>query len=503
VLGVQEQDQCKYAVTALAYNSSKYDYIERGVPLQTRTVSSLNVIPNPPANLTASEVLYESNGRATVKIIVTWQPIAGITSYRVQWRKTNGNWNIQTVQKNDYEILDSQDGTYEIQVLAVNAALQTSQPAILNFVAYGKTAPPFDVTGLSLIAIDSASAILSWDPAPDLDVRLGGKVLIRHSVLTTGAIWEQAQELVPSASGNQTQKQVPLLTGTVLVKFEDDGGRRSVNADSVIVTLPTPQPRFTVTTYAEDAESPPFTGNYTNMVYMSEFGGIILTSGTNVDDMAIDGNWDGLASVDSVGGVVSSGEYEFGSTFDMGATFDVNLTRRFTSRPYLPASLWDDKLSNIDDWPLIDEANLDGVNATLYVRSTTDDPAGTPTWSDWREFANAIVKARGFQFKVLAESTDTSQNIIIDQLGATLELQQRTEQSGTLTSTAGTYSVTFGNAFYQAPTLGLTAFNMATGDYWSIASVTTTGFQVTFRNSAGTAVSRQFTYNAVGYGKAG
>jgi hypothetical protein len=504
VLGVQEQDQCKYAITALAYNASKYDYIERGVTLQTRTVSTLNVIPAAPTNLGASETLYETNGRAAAKIIVTWQPIAGVSQYRFRWRQQNGNWNNETIQRSDYEILDTSAGNYEIQVYSLNAALnQSVQPAALNFAAYGKTAPPSDVTGLSLIPIDSASAVFSWNPAPDIDVRLGGKVLIRHSVLTSGAVWEQAQELVPSASGNQTQKQVPLLTGTVLVKFEDDSGNRSVNATSVIVTLPTPQPRYTVTTYAEDAESPPFTGNYTNMVYMSELGGIILASGTNVDDMATDGNWDALASIDSIGGVVSSGEYDFGSTYDMGATFDVNLTRRFTSRPYLPASLWDDKLDLIDDWSRIDETNLDGVNATLYVRSTTDDPAGTPTWSNWREFANAIVKARGFQFKVLAESTDTSQNIIIDQLGATLELQQRTEQSGTLTSTAGTYSVTFGNAFYQAPTLGLTAFNMATGDYWSIASVTTTGFQVTFRNSAGTAVSRQFTYNAVGYGKAG
>jgi hypothetical protein len=42
---------------------------------------------------------------------------------------------------------------------------------------------------------------------------------------------------------------------------------------------------------------------------------------------------------------------------------------------------------------------------------------------------------------------------------------------------------------------------MATGDYFAIASVTRTGFQVTFRNSAGSAVSRQFTYTAIGFGR--
>ena len=505
VLGVAEQDQLQYAVTAISYNASKYAAIEDGALLEARDTTNLNELPAPPTDLTGNEVLYESNGSAQVKIIVTWKQAPGIDNYRVRWRQEFGNWSESRVLRKDYEILDTISGIYEIEVYSIKSNIVSSATAAsLRFAAYGKTASPVDVTGLSLIPIDSASAILSWDAAPDLDVRLGGKVLIRHSVLTTGAVWDESQELVPSASGNQTQKQVPLLTGTVLVKFEDDTNNRSVNATTVVTTLPTPQPRFVVTTYAEDAESPPFNGNYTNMVYDAGLDGIILLTGITVDELAIDNNWDGLSLIDSYsgGGVLGTGEYEFGSTFNMGAIFDVNITRRFVTRPFLPDNLWDDKLNNIDNWPFIDDSTLDQVNASLYVRTTTDNPAGTPTWSDWRLFANAIVKARGFQFKVIAESFDSSQNIIIDELGATLELQQRSEQSATLTSPAATYSVTFGNAFYQAPSLGLTAFNMATGDYWAIANVTTMGFDVTFRNSAGTAVARQFTYNAVGYGKA-
>jgi hypothetical protein len=42
---------------------------------------------------------------------------------------------------------------------------------------------------------------------------------------------------------------------------------------------------------------------------------------------------------------------------------------------------------------------------------------------------------------------------------------------------------------------------MATGDYFTLGTVTGTNFQVTFRNSAGTAISRNFTWSAVGYGK--
>jgi len=531
VLSVQEQDGATYAISALAYNASKYDYIERGAPLQRRDITNLNQPPDPPTDLGYEEVLYDSNGRALSKIILTWRPVRGVDVYRVRWRLGDNNWQEQDTAGPDFEILDNGQGTYEVEVFSINSALLSSTlPAKLTVYAQAKSAPPANVGGINLVPIDEASAILSWDRATELDVLLGGKVLIRHSVAVSGATWSESQEIVAAAAGSQTQKQVPLLDGTYLLKFEDDTGNRSLVATTATVSLPTPQPRLLIKTYAEDQELPPFSGNVTGMFYSSELDGLIISSGENVDDMAPDvvpgspivdengdpildengdpilaeadpGDWDALASVDSVGGVNATGEYEFGSTWDMGTVFDVNMRRRFVTRPYLPASLWDDKVGEIDTWPEVDEGNLDGVNATLYVRSTDDDPGASPVWRNWREFSNAIIRGRAFQFKVIASSNDPNQNIVIDELGAELELQQRVERSATLNSGAATYVATFAEPFYQAPAMGLTAFNMGTGDYFAISDVTRTGFQVIFRNSGGTAVSRQFTYTAIGYGK--
>jgi hypothetical protein len=531
VISVAEQDGAQYAISALAYNASKYNYIERDRPLQFRDVTNLNVVPDPPSNLRYQEVIYESNGRALSKIILNWQTVVGISQYRVRWRLSDGNWQQEEVFKPDYEILNNDQGTYQVEVYSVNSAfLRSTLPAKLTVNAQAKSAPPADVAGINLVPIDQASAILSWERATELDVLLGGKVLIRHNVALSGALWEESQEIVAAAAGSQTQKQVPLLEGTYLLKFEDDTGNRSVTPNTAVVDLPTPQPRLLVKSYAEDQETPPFSGNVTGMFYSEELGGLIISTGDNVDDMAPDtvpgsplldengdpildengdpilaeadpGDWDALESIDSVGGVNPTGEYEFGSTWDMGAVFDVNMRRRFVTRPYLPAALWDDKVGLIDAWPEIDEANLDGVNATLYVRSTDDDPGSSPTWYSWREFSNAIIRGRAFQFKVVASSTDPNQNIVIDELGTELELQQRVEQSATLTSGASTYTATFAQPFYAAPAMGLTAFNMGTGDFFAISSVTRTGFQVVFKNSGGTAVSRQFTYTAIGYGK--
>jgi hypothetical protein len=508
VLAVQEQEGAKYLVNALSYDASKYAYIERDRPLQPRDVTDLNIIPAAPTNLRAEEALYEVNGVALSKLVISWQPIVGVKDYRIRWRAEDGNWTTTTQARPDYEILETTATVYKIEVLSLNAGLRAStEPATLTVQAFGKTAPPATVTGISLIPIDQASAIINWNRATDLDVLLGGKVLIRHNVAMVGAVWEESQEIVAAAAGSQTQKQVPLLEGTYLLKFEDDSGNRSLSAASIVVDLPTPQPRQLVQTYAEELESPPFNGNYTDMFYVSSLAeaggadGIMLSSGLAVDAMATDGNWDGLPSIDSVGGVLPSGEYEFGSTYTFPGVFDANLRRRLVTLPYIPGDFWDDKTDLIDTWDLVDGTGGDRVNAATYVRTTQDDPSGTPTWGDWREFANAIVRGRGFQFKTIATSTDLTQNILISELGAELELQQRIEQSATITTSTATYSVVFENPFFQAPSVGITAYNMATGDFFQVASVTRTGFQVTFRDSAGSAVSRQFTYTAIGFGR--
>ena len=126
VLSVQEQDQCQYAITALAYNASKYDYIERGVALQQRDITNLNEIPAPPSNLQATELLYQANDRVLSKLDVSWQAVVGITNYRVRWRIENGNWNTVQVTSPNYSILDTSPGNYEIQVYSLNAALVAS-----------------------------------------------------------------------------------------------------------------------------------------------------------------------------------------------------------------------------------------------------------------------------------------------------------------------------------------------------------------------------------------
>lgn len=87
VLGVQEQNGTEYAINAVSYNSSKYDYIERGRSLVRKTYLPLSVEPpTEPANVTTQIATYETDGQLHNKLIVDWQSDPTATEYEVRYR---------------------------------------------------------------------------------------------------------------------------------------------------------------------------------------------------------------------------------------------------------------------------------------------------------------------------------------------------------------------------------------------------------------------------------
>ena len=502
VLSVAENEDT-FGVTAVAYNSSKYNYIERDVPLSTRDVSDLGEPPEPVTNLNATEILYESNGQVLAKLIVSWQGSERALKYEVRYRVNNGNWVDRTVRTIDLEIQNSDVGIYEIEVTAIGILQnKRSSAASLTFNALGKTAPPETIPDLFIAPIDEHTAELYWPQSVDIDVRIGGKVRIRHTPITDGtATWGKSNDIVPAVNGSSTRKIVPLLEGTYFIRAVDSLGNESAGTASVVVDLPEPQDLLLVQEYREEDNSPPFNGTGTDLYYNSAELGLSLASDTLVDDMATDGDWDALGLIDYIGGAVSEGTYEFYETLDLGAKYDLGIQRILKTRAYEPGNTWDERLGNIDLWDDIDGDDLGAANCNVYIRSTNDDPAGTPTWKDWQPFVNNTARGRGFQFKVVATSIDPAQNVVIEELGVTTHFERRTEQQRNINSGTSAYTVTFPTAFYAEPSIGITAQDMDTGDYFQLSSVSRTGFTVTFRDSGGSIVSKTFDYQAVGHGR--
>jgi hypothetical protein len=507
IVKVSEAERGKYRLSGVAYNESKYDYIERSRPLAFRDVGILNDLPPAPINLVAESVLYEENGSAYIRIVVTWESVPGVSEYRVLWRQDDDNWSSAVVSRNDYNIDQASPGTYIILVRSRRGFVE-SEHAVLVHVEGGVSTPPQDVTGLTLIPINEQSATLRWDATTELDVQLGGSLLIRHSVSTTGsATWENSIELVPPVGGNETEKLIPLLNGTVLVKWQDLSGNRSVNAATVTITLPTPLPRLKLIEYLEHDTSPPFDGDVVDMVYDAGLDALVLAGGGlfdelvgNIDSLA--GNWDDLTGPTDV---TSAGSYNFGSTFTAApGVFDINVRRYIEAGPVVVGSLFDDRIGDIDSWPGNWDGDLvDGTDATMYVRATLNDPAGTPTWGPWQVLTNNLIRARGLQFKMEAVSRDPSQNIAVTGLGAVVELQQRVEHSGLIPAetTPSIRTITFANPFYEPPVVSINASNLGNGNYFVISSRTRTNFAIGFYNSSNVLIARGFLYTATGYGR--
>jgi predicted phage tail protein len=518
VITVEESDGINYAITALSYVNAKYAFIEDGASLPARTVSILNLPKDPPSALQAEEKIVVINNQAVSKLIVSWQPIVGVTQYQVNYRFNNGNFISQTASAPDFEIFDSDVGTYEFQVFSYNAALQTSATsANLTFVAQGKTALPGNVTGLSAEPISEKLVRLRWNLSTDVDVIHGGRVYVRHSTLTDGSgTFQNSTDLIQALAGNTTTAEVPYLEGEYILKFRDDGDRFSAGETSVIIDLPDNLAPLIALTRREDQDSPKFQGTKTNISFDATTNSLNL-SGTGQFDSITD--FDLVGSIDDFGGISSSGTYEFGgaaasSFLDLGAVFSVDFKRHFLTEAFFPSDLFDSR-GLIDSITDFDGTEALDVNAEMQVAVTQDNPStGSPTYTAFQTFANGTYKGRGFKFKVNLTSNDTAQDIKVSQLGYTASLQRRTEQGNLTASGAGAKAITFTNPFFvgtssilgantNLPSVGINAQNMASGDYFEVSSVSGTGFTVHFKNSSNASIDRNFTYQAVGFGKGG
>jgi predicted phage tail protein len=520
VLSINESDGINYGITAIAHNESKYGYIEDGTPLEFRDTTNLNVIPAQPSELaiissaqfgggTSPEVQYELNGRIAVKITFGWFAPQGIKKFRVKYRYEDDNFTTVTVQGTTFDILDAKTGNYQIQVSSINSgnSLLFSEPALANYTVAGLGAAPSDVQNVSAIATGEDMIILTWKQAPELDVQVGGRVIIRHDPRAlASAEWNSSNDVVQAVAGSSTQKQVPLLPGTYFLKFEDFLGNRSTIATGVEVTLPEPESRIPAKQWAEEDLATPFSGTKTNCAYDAGETALLLTP----DIYVAPDYWETIYCAGDCGA-----EYQFQDTFDLGDVYDFRIRRYIVSRPVVFSTLFDAVSGDFDSQSgFFDGTVADQINVATYVRTTLDDPAGSPTYGPWTEFVSGMIRGRGVQVKAIFTTETELIGVAIDELGAALELTRRVTTSlATLTSSSSAVtSITFPNAFYKAvtvgdpyytllPSVGVTALALGNNVRASITNLTRTGFDVEFLQGS-TRQVLDFTYNAVGYGRA-
>tara|TARA_Y100000401_G_scaffold113403_1_gene114037 strand:+ start:2390 stop:5689 length:3300 start_codon:yes stop_codon:yes gene_type:complete len=494
VIGVTEVSGLTYQITAVFHNTGKYDFIEDGTTLPTRNITTLNDIKAAPSNVSALEKIVVVNNRAISKVFVNWQGVKGVSEYEVHFRFNNGNFQKVRVSKTDFEIFNSEKGTYELRVFSINALRRASaNPSTITINTVGKTALPANVLNLRIEPINTKLIRLRWDASVDTDVLHGGFCRVRHSPKTDGTGTFQNATDIDKLAGNSTQIIVPYIEGEYLVRFEDDGGRLSESSASVIIDLPDTLGALTVQTRREDNDSPKFQGTKTHVMVDSSTNSLIFT--------------------DPVQNQV--GEYLFNEVLDLGGVFSVDLKRHILSESFYSANLFDERQEFVDTWTDFDGgigAAVD-TNCEMLVAITQDNPSsGSPTYSAFQTFVNGTYKGRGFKFKVVFTTFDKAQNIIVSELGYTATFQRRVEQGATL-SGSGIKNIVFDKPFFTGtsallgansnlPSIGITATdNINSGDYFRVTNISGTGFSIQFFNLSNNSINRNFNFSAVGFGK--
>lgn len=400
VLKIALKNDDEVRVSVIEYDATVYDY---------GTIAAIDAtpntaLPNPrivgvPGDLQVAESLYQTTGSAGVKTraTISWTAPADafVADYQVGYKlRASSTWteafDIRGLQ---YPFDDLAPGDYDFRVRARNTLGATSAyTPTKQGTLYGLTAAPANVSGFS-IKVMNGLALATWDRTTDLDVKIGGDVVIRWSPLSTGATWD-ASVILPDGemNGDASSAIVPLAEGTYFAKFIDSTGHYSNTAASFVATEALVTGWTTIATATEHTA---FTGAKTNITLSG--GEIKLT-------------------VDANNLVTPVGTYEFTSTMDL-TTIAARRFHAHIKAGSLYAGPFVDALGSVDDWQDVDGGAINDTTATVYA-SLSDNNV---TYSAWTPFLVADFSGRYAKFKAMLSSGDVAHNIAVSQLSVSVK----------------------------------------------------------------------------------
>ncbi len=497
VYGLSINTDSTVSLKLIEHQDNFYTWTEKA---EAPTIAD-TTLPNPnnvsaPASVTLDDQLIEySDGVVITALDVTIgaSPDSFVDYYQVEYKLSTATDYIIAGQGKGlfHRILNVVDGLiYNVRVKAFNTLGVQSTYTSATRTIIGGIAPPADVEDFACNII-GGDAHLSWTQIPDLDLAY---YQIRYSTQTSGASWANSVSLVEKVARPATSVTVPARVGSYLIKAVDKNGNLSSN-ETIIATNISTIGNFNA--IVSQTESPTFSGTKTNTVVSD---GTLRLDSSELFDSAI-GNFDsgtgffdsGLTSFD----LYATGNYLFASPIDIGGVYTSRVTASITQTSDNLDDLFDARTGDFDDA----QSNFDGdtpanCNAHLEIALSNDNI----TYTSFRNFVVGDYTARYYKFRVVLTSFDLSSTPVISALSVSIDMPDRIFSGNDIVSGAGTYTVTFTNPFYSANyAVGITAQGLATGDFYLLTNKTINGFDVAFKNSSGTGVSKTFDYLAKGY----
>ncbi|MAJ05017.1 MAG: hypothetical protein CMH03_10045 [Marinovum sp.] len=424
----------------------------------------------PPGSVTLTDQLISYNDGTVIvalDVVVGASPNSFVSFYQVEYKKASDSDFIIYAQGSglNHRVLNVIDQeTYDVRVKAVGVSGASSTYTSAQRTIVGATDPISNVTDFSCNIVGN-EAHLSWEAVTDLDLAY---YQVRYSTLTSGAEWQNSVSLIEKVSRPATSVSVPARVGSYLIKAVDKLGNFSLQA-TIIATNVTAIGNFN--NVASATESPNFTGTKTNLTLASNL--------LRLTDLS------------------ATGTYDFASVIDIGAVHTSRVTASLTQFSEDPTDLFDSKSGQFDSA----SGSFDGdapanENAHLEIALSDDNS----TFTAFRNFVIGDYTARYYKFRLVLISRDGTTTPVISALSVSIDMIDRIQSGNDISSGAGTKTVAFTNPYKTASyAVGITGQGMATGDFFLVETKTVNGFNVTFKNSSGSAVSRTFDFIAKGF----
>ena len=499
ILGINFNADFTLGLDLMEHQDAHYTWASK---TQVSSTPSTN-LPNPfviqpPASVTLDDELIEYNdGTVIVALNVTVGASTDkfVDYYQVEYKLSTDSDYIIYAQGSglNHRVLNVIDQKiYNVRVKAVNGLGVSSTYVTATRTIVGAIEPPSDVEDFACNILGQ-EAHLSWTQISDLDLAY---YQIRYSLLTDGTgDWANSVSLVEKVSRPATSINVPARVGTYLIKAVDKLGNFSSNATGIISNVTGIQNFNTITSVSEH---PDFDGTLTNTTIVDDT--LQLDSSELFD--AASGNFDaettrffdsGVANAD----FYTSGNYLFADVVDIGAKHTCRLTASLTQTSSDPDDLFDNRSGNFDSASGAFDGDTPSNSHAHIEIATSDDNS---TYTAFQNFVIGNYTARYFKFRVILTSSDLASTPVVSAVTVTIDMEDRIFSGNDITSGAGAKTVTFTNPYKTVNyAVGITGQGMATGDFFLVDTKTINSFNVTFKNSSGTAVSKVFDYISKGY----
>jgi len=343
-----------------------------------------------------AEEMYETRGGTGVRTLIkahwTEAPSDFVHEYQIRGRRVSDTHNLPTgedwitlgrTDQTSWEIRDVKPGRWEVAVKSLSVIGVSSPYVSAEIEILGLTAPPAALESLT-IQTAGGLAILKWFPSADLDVRIGGRIVIRHSGALT-ATWATSTSM-DEVAGSDAVALVPLKPGTYLVRARDNSGNLGPVA-SVVTKGAQVLPFAPVMSLAAD---PAWIGDKINVA---------------VDGAAL-----------KLSDIAAEGTFTFPVGMDFGALRLVRLRSEIDVAALSLAGLFDGRTALIDSWLDVDDTDGAEIDVIVEARSTDDDPAATPVWSGWSRLDSSEDEVRAVELRARLSSASPDYNVLVSKL---------------------------------------------------------------------------------------